>query len=160
MQSPASGGRSPEIEEESSVRAPAAAILSRRDTRKKVTYNEEVLAANELERDNTSDTLICAGEQPEREKVAGVIDVPAAADGEVVAIGGSATRALVHSMESSRKSLQGKKSCRRSTSINSLLPRGGGTLAMRVPRRLAFAEGKEGDDAHTGTPKLQVVCIA
>ena len=40
------------------------------------------------------------------------------------------------------------------------LPRGGGTLAMRVPRRLAFAEGKEGDDAHTGTPKLQVVCIA
>ena len=57
MQSSASGRRSPEIEEESPVRAPAAAILSRRDTRKKVTYNEEVLAANELERDN-KDTII------------------------------------------------------------------------------------------------------
>ena len=58
------------------------------------------------------------------------------------------TRAIVHTLEASRKSLLGKKESRRSSVIDGLLPRGSGTLALRVPRRMHFCEGAEGDAAH------------
>ena len=131
-----------ESDEVGGMRAPCAAIIARRGARKQVNYSEAAADCEEI---------IASGGVGRR--TAAKLQVVAAGR-ELVADDGRGgdtcgTRAIVHTLEASRKSLLGKKESRRSSVIDGLLPRGSGTLALRVPRRMHFCEGAEGDAAHS-----------
>ena len=82
----------------------ASAIVARRRSRKTVEYKENVLAAAGCEADEECER---ADAKPQAKK--GKVVARGACEIVVSGAAGGGTRAIVHSMEASRKSLLGKK---------------------------------------------------